>query len=110
MENILITGGLGYIGSHTAVELLAAGHNVIIVDNLCNTKLKILDNIKAISGKEPKFYQIDVNDTEVLTEILASENIDSIIHFAALKSVGQSILQPTQYYQNNIDGLLSLIS
>lgn len=109
MENILITGGLGYIGSHTAVELLAAGHNVIIVDNLCNTKLNILDNIKAISGKEPKFYQIDVNDTSRLTEILASENVDSVIHFAALKSVGQSILQPAQYYRNNIGGLLSLI-
>ena len=109
MKNILITGGLGYIGSHTAVELLAAGHNVIIVDNLCNTKLKILDNIKAISGKEPKFYQIDVNDTEKLAEILATENVDNVIHFAALKSVGQSILQPTQYYRNNIGGLLSLI-
>lgn len=110
MKNILITGGLGYIGSHTTVELLAAGHNVIIVDNLCNTKLKILENIKAISDKEPKFYQIDVNDTEKLAEILARENIDSVIHFAALKSVEQSILQPTQYYQNNIGGLLSLIS
>lgn len=108
-KTILITGGLGFIGSHTAVELFESGYKVVIVDNLSNTKLKVLDSIEDISGQKPKFYQLDVLDTPALTKILKDENVDGVIHFAALKSVEESIAKPTEYYKNNIGGLLSLI-
>lgn len=109
MKTILITGGLGFIGSHTAVELIEAGYQVIILDNLVNSKLKVLESVKQITTYKPKFYQLDVLDTPALTKILKVENVDGVIHFAALKSVEQSTLQPTEYYKNNIGGLLSLI-
>jgi UDP-glucose 4-epimerase len=109
MKTILITGGLGFIGSHTAVELFESGYKVVIVDNLSNAKLKVLDSIEGISGQKPRFYQLDVLDTPALTKILKDENVDGVIHFAALKSVEESIAKPIEYYKNNIGGLLSLI-
>lgn len=109
MKTILITGGLGFIGSHTAVELFESGYKVVIIDNLSNTKLKVLDSIEDISGQKPKFYQLDVLNTPALTKILKDEAVDSVIHFAALKSVEESIAKPAEYYKNNIGGLLSLI-
>ena len=109
LKTILITGGLGFIGSHTAVELLDASYKVIIVDNLVNTKLKVLESVKEISGSEPEFHQVDVNDTSALEEILKGGKVDAVIHFAALKSVEESVNNPIEYYRNNIGGLLSLV-
>lgn len=107
---ILFTGGLGYIGSHTAVEVLNKGHEVIIVDNLSNSKITVLDKIKKITGKDAKFYQIDVCDKEALEEVF-KENPDifAVIHFAGYKAVGESCHEPLKYYQNNLISTLNLI-
>lgn len=109
-KNILVTGGLGFIGSHTIISLYESGYNPIIVDNLCNSKRGILDHIEHISGKKPKFYEEDVLNTEVLEEILEDNEIDGVIHFAAYKSVSESLENPLSYYENNVGGLLSLMS
>ncbi len=106
--HILLTGGTGYIGSHTAVELIQAGHNVTIIDNLYNSKLTVLDRIETITGKRPKFYKGDILDTHLLTKILTDEKIEAVIHFAGLKAVGESIAKPLFYYKNNIAGTISL--
>lgn len=106
---ILVTGGLGYIGSHTVVELQAEGHDVVVVDNLNNSKISVKDRITNISGKDFEFYQVDVNDKSKLLEIFQKEKIDGVIHFAAYKAVGESVEKPVSYYHNNISGLISLL-
>lgn len=105
---ILVTGGTGYIGSHTCVELLNGGYDVVIADNLCNSKIEVLDKIKAISGKDCKFYKADILDREALTQIFEENKIDAVIHFAGLKAVGESCAKPMLYYHNNITGTLIL--
>ncbi len=105
---ILVTGGAGYIGSHTCVELLNAGYEVVVVDNLCNSSVESLNRVKNITGKELTFYEADIRDKEKLEEIFSKEKIDAVIHFAGLKAVGESVAKPLEYYQNNIAGTLVL--
>ena len=105
---ILVTGGTGFIGSHTVVELLNDGREVIIVDNLCNSKLCVLDRIKTITGKDVKFYKADLLDFDAIDKIFKENDIDSVIHFAGLKAVGESVAKPMLYYHNNITGTLNL--
>ena len=105
---ILVTGGAGYIGSHTAVELLNAGHEVIILDNLSNSSKVSMDRVKQITGKDLVFYEVDLLDVEKLNEVFDKESIDAVIHFAALKAVGESVEKPLLYYKNNITGTLNL--
>lgn len=100
--NILVTGGAGYIGSHTCVELLNAGHSVVVADNLCNSKEESIDKIKEITGKDVLFYRVDVTDEEAVDSILKSHKIDGVIHFAGLKAVGESVEKPLEYYYNNL--------
>ena len=106
---ILVTGGLGYIGSHTIVELTKNNYEVVVIDNLSNSKIGVLDKLKKITNKDIKFYQGDVCDKELLRKIFKENNIDSIIHFAGYKAVGESVLKPLMYYRNNIDSTLSLL-
>jgi len=105
--NILVTGGAGYIGSHTCVELLQAGHDVIVVDNLCNSKEESLRRVQEIAGKPLTFHRVDLLDREALDMVFA-HSIDAVIHFAALKAVGESVTQPLRYYHNNITGTIIL--
>lgn len=105
---ILVTGGAGYIGSHTCVELLNAGYDVVVVDNLCNSCKEALDRVQEITGKTLKFYEVDILDREGLTKVFEAEQIDSVIHFAGLKAVGESVAKPLEYYHNNITGTLVL--
>ena len=100
--NILVTGGLGFIGSHTAVELINNGHNVIIVDNLINSKIEVLEKIHQITGTCPVFYHLDVTEENILEQIFFENKIDGVIHFAGLKAVGESVSKPLDYYYNNI--------
>lgn len=110
MSLILITGGLGYIGSHTAVELINNGYDVIIIDNLCNSVLKTIDRIKKITGKELIFLQTDVCDKVELYNVFKQHTeISSVVHFAAYKAVGESVAKPLEYYKNNVMGLISLL-
>ena len=109
-KNILVTGGLGFIGSHTVVALHEAGYNPVIVDNLSNSKLGILDHIEHITGKKPKFYEEDVLHNVDMEIIIENENIDGVIHFAAYKSVSESLEDPFSYYENNVGGLMNLMS
>ena len=109
MSSILVTGGAGYIGSHTAVELLNAGHQVVIVDNLCNSSAKVLDRIEALAGKNFSFIQADVRDGAALDRIFAEHRIDGVIHFAGLKAVGESVAQPLRYFDNNVGSTLALL-
>jgi UDP-glucose 4-epimerase len=106
---ILITGGTGYIGSHTVVELLAAGHDVFIIDNLCNSKLSVLDRIERIAGSRPGFDEIDIRDRPALRRLFAEHDFDAVIHFAGLKAVGDSVVAPLTYYENNVLGSVTLI-
>ncbi len=106
--SILVTGGAGYIGSHTCVELLNEGYDVVVVDNLCNSNKKSLDRVEQIAGKKVKFYEEDLLNKEGIRKIFENENIDAVIHFAALKAVGESVKKPLQYYHNNITGTLFL--
>ncbi len=106
---VLLTGGTGYIGSHTAVELLKAGEEIVIVDNLCNSKIETVEKIKQITGKDFKFYKADVLDKEALTKIFDENNITEVIHFAGLKAVGESCEKPVEYYKNNVGGTLVLL-
>lgn len=105
---ILVTGGAGYIGSHTCVELLNAGYEVVILDNLYNASEKAVDRIKEIAGKDLTFYKADILDKEAMDKIFADEKPDCVIHFAGLKAVGESVVKPLEYYQNNITGTLNL--
>jgi len=106
---ILVTGGAGYIGSHTVVELQNAGYDVVVVDNLSNSSEKSLNRVKAITGKEVPFYKADILDREALEEIFNKEEIGAVIHFAGLKAVGESVQKPWEYYENNIAGTLTLV-
>ncbi len=105
---ILVTGGAGYIGSHTCVELLNAGYEVIVVDNFSNSKPEVLERIKQITGKSVTFYQVDLIDSQGLERVFAEQTIDAVIHFAGLKAVGESVSIPLTYYHNNITGTLVL--
>ncbi|MEH7336798.1 UDP-glucose 4-epimerase GalE [Neobacillus drentensis] len=105
---ILVTGGTGYIGTHTCVELLTAGYEIIVVDNFSNSKPESLNRIKEITGKDFKFYEIDLLNRNGLEDVFASNQIDSVIHFAGLKAVGESVSMPLHYYHNNITGTLIL--
>ena len=105
---ILVTGGAGYIGSHTCVELLNAGYEVVVVDNLSNSCEESLKRVQEITGKTLKFYEADILDRHALIQIFETESIDSVIHFAGLKAVGESVEKPLEYYQNNIAGTLVL--
>lgn len=106
---ILVTGGCGFIGSHTCVELLNSGKEVVIVDNLYNSKIEVLDAIKTITGKSCEFYKVDINDENGLREVFSTHKIDAVIHFAGLKAVGESVEKPREYYSNNISGTLTLL-
>ena len=108
-KNILVTGGTGYIGSHTVVELITAGYTPIIVDNLSNSKADVVDRIEKITGVRPAFYPYDINDAGSLRKVFSSHKIDSVIHFAGLKAVGESVALPLKYYRNNITGTVTLI-
>jgi len=105
---VLVTGGAGYIGSHTCVELLEAGYDVIVVDNLCNSNVVALERVMKITGKDIKFYHIDLLDIEALDKVFVNEKIDAVIHFAGLKAVGESVLIPLKYYHNNLTGTFIL--
>ena len=106
---ILVTGGLGFIGSHTVVELLDNGYEVIIVDNLSNSKLETLDKLKKITGKDIIFYKEDICNKKALQRIFKAHKVDAVIHFAGYKAVGESVLKPLMYYRNNIDSTLTLL-
>lgn len=109
MTRVLLTGGAGYIGSHTAVELLEEDFEIVIYDNLVNSSEIALDRIRKITGKDFKFYKADILDTDFLRKVLTEEKIDVVIHFAALKAVGESVKKPLEYYHNNLTGTLSLL-
>lgn len=108
MATVLVTGGAGFIGSHTSVELLNAGYDIIILDNFVNSKPESLKRIKELTGKDFKFYQADIRDEEAMTKVFAENKIDAVIHFAGLKSVPQSVKEPLNYYDNNIAGTVCL--
>jgi len=107
--NILLTGGMGYIGSHTSVVLAEAGHEVVLYDNLCNSKHTVLDQLETITGKRLTFIEGDVRDASKLEQILADHEINAVIHFAGLKAVGESVEKPIDYYENNVTGTISLL-
>jgi len=106
---ILVTGGTGYIGSHTCVELLDAGYEIVVIDNLSNSKIEVVDKIKEITGKDFKFYEGDCCDKNILTKIFEENNIDAVIHFAGFKAVGESVKLPLKYYRNNLDSTITLL-
>ena len=106
--NVLVTGGAGYIGSHTCVELLNEGYGVVVIDNLCNSNAKSLDRVKELTGKDLKFYEGDVRDEALLRKIFAENEIGCVIHFAGLKAVGESVSIPWKYYDNNLNSTLVL--
>lgn len=108
-KTVLVTGGTGYIGSHTTVELLNAGYNVVVVDNLCNSKKDILSKIETITGTLPFFELGDVRDETFLSGIFEKYNIDSVVHFAGLKAVGESCKKPLLYFENNVNGTITLL-
>ena len=109
MSTILVTGGAGYIGSHTVVELLNAGHQVLIVDNLCNSSIAVLDRIEKLANPHFRFVQADVRDGAALDRLFAEQPIDGVIHFAGLKAVGESVSQPVRYFDNNVGSTLALL-
>lgn len=107
--NILVTGGAGFIGSHTCCELLDAGYDVVVIDNFSNSKPDVIDKVKEITGRDFKFYEGDVCDKVLLNKIFNENKIDAVIHFAGYKAVGESVAKPLMYYRNNIDSTLSLL-
>jgi UDP-glucose 4-epimerase len=107
---VLVTGGAGYIGSHTCLELLKAGHEVVVIDNLSNSKPAVFDRIERICGRRAVFYEHDVRDSGKVAEIFSAHGIEAVIHFAGLKAVGESVAQPLRYYDNNVTGSLALFS
>ena len=109
MKQILVTGGAGYIGSHTCIELLNEGYEVVIIDNFYNSSEKVLKIIEELSGKKFKFYKGDIRDKEILRKIFSENDIYGVIHFAGLKAVGESVEKPIEYYDNNINGSIKLI-
>ncbi|MDO9240531.1 MAG: SDR family NAD(P)-dependent oxidoreductase, partial [Methylicorpusculum sp.] len=108
-KTILVTGGAGYIGSHTCVELLNAGFNIVVVDNLSNSKIEALKRVERITEKTVAFYQADIRDKDALTSVFNQHHFDAVIHFAGLKAVGESCQQPLAYYDNNVHGTLVLL-
>ena len=106
---ILLTGGTGYIGSHTAIELLKAGEDIVIVDNLSNSKIEMYDKIKQIAGKDCKFYKADILNKDAMNKVFDENDIKEVIHFAGLKAVGESVRMPIEYYHNNVTGTLVLL-
>ncbi|WP_045614068.1 UDP-glucose 4-epimerase GalE [Vibrio vulnificus] len=106
---ILVTGGSGYIGSHTCIQMIEAGMTPIILDNLYNSKLLVLDRIEQVTGVRPTFYQGDIRDSEILQHVFAQHDIQGVIHFAGLKAVGESVEKPLMYYDNNVSGTLNLV-
>ena len=106
--NVLVTGGAGYIGAHTCIELLNSGHEVVVIDNLCNSNPKSLKRVEQLTGKTVKFYEGDVRDEALLTSIFQENKIDCVIHFAGLKAVGESVAKPWEYYDNNLNSTLVL--
>jgi UDP-glucose 4-epimerase len=109
MKKILVTGGAGYIGSHTVVELVAAGYEAIIVDNFSNGSVQVLDRLKSITGREISFYQGSVADKGFMNRVFEENHIDAVIHFAAYKAVGESVQEPLKYYENNVGGTIALL-
>jgi UDP-glucose 4-epimerase len=109
VARILVTGGAGYIGSHTCVELLAAGHRIVVLDNLSNSKVAVLDRIKQITNRDLDFIKGDIRDAALLDQLLAAQSFDAVIHFAGLKAVGESVAKPLLYYQNNVAGTATLL-
>lgn len=107
--NVLVTGGAGYIGSHTMVELLNAGHGIVCLDNLVNSKYEAVKRVESITGKKVKFYEGDVRDDSMLDKVFTENKIDAVINFAGLKAVGESCAKPLEYYENNIEGMLKLL-
>ncbi|RZP54338.1 UDP-glucose 4-epimerase GalE [Vibrio vulnificus] len=107
--NILVTGGSGYIGSHTCIQMIEVGMTPIILDNLYNSKLLVLDRIEQVTGVRPTFYQGDIRDSEILQHVFAQHDIQGVIHFAGLKAVGESVEKPLMYYDNNVSGTLNLV-
>ena len=107
--NVLVTGGAGYIGSHTSVELLNAGHGVVCIDNLVNSKYVAVERVQELTGKEVKFYEGDIRDKALLDKVFTENKIDAVINFAGLKAVGESCAKPLEYYENNIEGMLQLL-
>ena len=105
---VLVTGGAGFIGAHTCIELLESGHQVVVIDNLCNSNPKSLDRVRQLTGKHLDFYQGDVRDEALLSSIFANHKIDCVIHFAGLKAVGESVAKPWEYYDNNLNSTLVL--
>jgi len=106
--HILVTGGAGYIGSHTCVELLEAGYEVTVVDNLCNSSEESIRRVQELTGKSITFHNVDLRETDAIEKVFAAKKVDSVIHFAALKAVGESVAKPLDYYENNITGTLNL--
>lgn len=106
--SILVTGGAGYIGSHTCIELLEAGYDIVVIDNFYNSKKESLKRVAQITGKKFKFYECDIRDEDGLSEIFSKENIEAVIHFAGLKAVGESCRLPLEYYDNNVGGTITL--
>ena len=109
MQNILVTGGAGYIGSHTVVELLERGYGVVVVDNLSNSNEESLRRVKTITGKEVAFYNADIRNRTAMERIFSENTFDAVIHFAGLKAVGESVQKPIEYYDNNLYGTLVLL-
>lgn len=107
--NILVTGGSGFIGSHTLIELIAEGHSVVVVDNLSNSNPEALRRVESITGQAVPFYKVDIRDREGLSRVFALHDFDCCIHFAGLKAVGESVVKPWEYYENNINGTLVLL-
>jgi len=105
---ILVTGGTGYIGSHAVVELMAAGHDVFVIDNLCNSQASVLERIERIAGRRPAFAQVDIRDRPALRKLFAANSFDAVLHFAGLKAVGESVEKPLLYYDNNVGGSMVL--
>ncbi len=108
--SILITGGCGYIGSHTCIELLSSGHDIVVLDNFYNSDIEALNRVKELSGKDFPFYECDIRDAEGLRRIFSAHKIDVVIHFAGLKAVGESVEKPLEYFDNNVNGTLVLCS
>ena len=110
MKKVLVTGGLGYIGSHTVVVLQQAGYEVYIIDDLSNTQISVLDKIQEITTIKPNFTQLDLKDVALVKEYFKGHKFDGVIHFAASKAVGESVLEPLKYYENNINTLVNVLS
>ncbi|MEJ2638529.1 MAG: UDP-glucose 4-epimerase GalE [Desulfosarcinaceae bacterium] len=109
MQTILVTGGAGFIGSHTCVELLSGGYEVVIVDNLANSKMAAVHRVEELTGRAPAFYEVDLLDAEALAKVFGAHQVDAVIHFAGFKAVGESVEKPLAYYHNNITGTLVLV-